>query len=99
MPLALKLRDLSEEEQARLKKLACSRTASTQLVERTWVKINYERRGKGYIIGAFRPASGEAFPRDYRRRTIINFVDFLEQTGGPRSATLSNGRSGSPVCL
>ncbi len=47
---------------------------------RARVEIDYGRRGKGYIFGAFRPASGEAFTRDYRRRTIVNWVDFLERT-------------------
>ena len=48
--------------------------------ERARVEIDYGRRGKGYIFGAFRPASGEALTRDYRRRTIVNWVDFLERT-------------------
>jgi len=47
---------------------------------RARMEIDYGRRGKGYVFGAFRPASGEAFTRDYRRRTIVNWVDFLEQT-------------------
>ncbi len=32
----------------------------------------------GYIFGAFRPATGEAFTRDYRKRNGANWVDFLE---------------------
>jgi len=40
--------------------------------ERARIAIDYGRRGKGYIFGAFRPASGEALTRDYRRRTIVN---------------------------
>jgi hypothetical protein len=41
--------------------------------------IDYGRRGKGYIFGAFRPISGEAFTESYRGRTTVNWVDFLEQ--------------------
>lgn len=48
-------------------------------VERAKQEIDYGRRGKGYIFGAFRPATGEAFTRPYGGRTIANWVDFLEQ--------------------
>jgi DDE superfamily endonuclease len=48
-------------------------------VERAKQEIDYGRRGKGYIFGAFQPATGEAFTQDYARRTIANWVDFLEQ--------------------
>jgi transposase len=47
--------------------------------ERAKQEIDYGRRGKGYIFGAFRPATGEAFTHDYLRRTVANWVDFLEQ--------------------
>jgi transposase len=43
-------------------------------------EIDYGRRGKGYIFGAFRPATGAAFTAPYTGRTIANWVDFLEQT-------------------
>ena len=42
-------------------------------------EIDYGRRGKGYIFGAFRPLTGEAFTRDYLRRTAESWVSFLEQ--------------------
>jgi transposase len=42
-------------------------------------EIDYGRRGKGYIFGAFRPATGEALTMPYERRTPANFVDFLER--------------------
>ena len=45
--------------------------------ERAKQEIDYGRRGKGYIFGAFRPASGEALTQDYLGRTITNWVDFL----------------------
>jgi transposase len=42
-------------------------------------EIDYGRRGKGYIFGAFRPATGEAFTRPYDSRSAVHFSDFLEQ--------------------
>ena len=48
-------------------------------VERAKQEIDYGRRGKGYIFGAFRPATGDALTRAYTRRTIVNWIDFLEQ--------------------
>ncbi len=38
-------------------------------------EVDYGRRGKGYIFGAFRPATGEAFTHPYAGRTIANWVD------------------------
>ncbi len=40
-------------------------------------EVDYGRRGKGYIFGAFRPATGEALTRPYPGRTTANWVDFL----------------------
>jgi hypothetical protein len=48
------------------------------LAERAKQEIDYGRRGKGYIFGAFQPATGEAFTQDYPRRTSATWVDFLE---------------------
>ncbi len=45
-------------------------------------EIDYGRRGKGYVFGAFRPATGEALTRPYDRRTTANFVDFLSAIDG-----------------
>lgn len=42
-------------------------------------EIDYGRRGKGYLFGAFRPATGEVFTAPYAGRTIANWVDFLER--------------------
>ena len=42
-------------------------------------EIDYGRRGKGYVFGAFAPATGEALTVPYPRRTIANWVDFLDQ--------------------
>jgi hypothetical protein len=48
--------------------------------ERARQEIDHGRRGKGYVFGAFRPATGEALTECYRRRTTANWVDFLERT-------------------
>jgi transposase len=42
-------------------------------------EIDYGRRGKGYVFGAFRPATGAAFTAPYDGRTTANWVDFLER--------------------
>lgn len=47
--------------------------------ERARQELDYGRRGKGYVFGAFRPATGEAFTESYERRTAVNWVDFLER--------------------
>ncbi len=41
-------------------------------------EIDDGRREKGYVVGAFRPATGEACTLPYTGRTIANWVDFLE---------------------
>jgi transposase len=40
-------------------------------------EVDYGRRGKGYIFGAFKPADGEALTAPYAGRTTANYVDFL----------------------
>ena len=50
-----------------------------QPAERARQEIDYGRRGKGYIFGAFVPATGEALTHPYPGRTIANGVDFLER--------------------
>jgi hypothetical protein len=47
--------------------------------ERATQEIDYGRRGKGYVFGAFRPATGDAFAVPYDGRTTANWVAFLEQ--------------------
>lgn len=47
--------------------------------QRARQEIDYGRRGKGYIFGAMRPATGETITCDYQRRTTVNWIDFLEQ--------------------
>jgi transposase len=46
--------------------------------ERAKQEIDYGRRGKGYIFGAFRPATGEALTHPYPSRSAANWADFLE---------------------
>jgi hypothetical protein len=42
-------------------------------------EIDYDRREKGYIFDAFCPATGEALTRPYPSRSLIHWIDFLEQ--------------------
>jgi hypothetical protein len=48
-------------------------------VPRATQAIDYGRRGKVYIFGAFQPATGPAFTAPDAGRTIANRVDFLVQ--------------------
>lgn len=41
-------------------------------------EVDYGRRGKGYIFGAFEPRDGRAFTLPYPGRTTANWVDFLQ---------------------
>jgi len=52
---------------------------TTGVVERAVQEIDYGRRGKGYVFGAFAPATGTAFTHAYGGRTIATWVDFLER--------------------
>ena len=45
--------------------------------QRAKQEIDYGRRGKGYIFGAFRPATGDALTTACVGRTTANWVDFL----------------------
>lgn len=47
--------------------------------ERAKPEADYGRRGKGYVFGAFRPATGEALTETYDRRSAANYVDFLDK--------------------
>ena len=53
--------------------------AGARPAERATQEVDYGRRGKGYIFGAFQPATGAALTEPYRRRTIAHWVDFLEK--------------------
>jgi len=41
--------------------------------------MDRNRKPGGYVFGAFRPATGEAFTATYTSRSIVTFVDFLEK--------------------
>ena len=47
--------------------------------QRATQEIDYGRRGKGYVFGAFQPHTGAAFTWTAQRRTTANVVAFLEQ--------------------
>src|SRR4030095_1664513 len=50
--------------------------------QRAKQEIDYGRRGKGYVFGGFRPATGEAFTETYAGRTPANWIDFLGRVEG-----------------
>ena len=50
--------------------------------QRAKQEIDYGRRGKGYVFGAFRPATGDACTAPYASRTTANWVDFLGAVEG-----------------
>jgi DDE superfamily endonuclease len=45
-------------------------------------EIDYGRRGKGYVFGAFCPATGAALTRPYPGRGTASWVAFLEEVEG-----------------
>jgi transposase len=53
-------------------------TAPVGQRRRATQEIDYGRRGRGYVFGAFVPATGAVMTAPYARRTTANFVDFLE---------------------
>ncbi len=53
---------------------------TTRPAQRATQEIDSGRRGKGYVFGAFQPATGEALTWTATRRTTANFVAFLEET-------------------
>ena len=59
--------------------LVRAEAAGEQPAERAKQEVDYGRRGTGYIFGAFRPHTGEAFTRPYPSRSTVNWDDFLEQ--------------------
>jgi hypothetical protein len=47
--------------------------------QRARQEIDYGRRDKGYVFGAFRPVTGEALTKTYGARSTLNRVDFLQR--------------------
>ena len=62
-------------------------STKTRPAGRAKQEIDYGRRAKGYIFGAFRPATGEAFTHPYPGRGGAHWVDFLKhvETWIPRT--------------
>lgn len=58
---------------------AASTPPPAQPAVRATQESDYGRRGKGYVVGAFLPATGAAFTPCYSRRTTANWGDFLER--------------------
>jgi transposase len=54
-------------------------TARQHPAERARQEVDYGRRDKGYVFGAFQPQSGVSYTACYDGRTTANFVAFLEQ--------------------
>ena len=61
------------------KRVVKASATSEQPAERAKQEIDYGRREKGYIYGAFRPATGEAFTAPFPRRALAYWNTFLEQ--------------------
>lgn len=53
--------------------------AAERPAQRARQEVDYGRRGKGYVFGAFRPATGDALTQCYTRRTTAHWIDFLER--------------------
>jgi transposase len=47
--------------------------------QRARQEIDYGRRDKGYVFGAFRPVTGEALTKTYGARSTVNRVDVLQR--------------------
>lgn len=65
--------------QVALRMIAEDDQQTPQAAPRAKQEIDYGRRGSGYVFGAFQPATGEAVTQPYTKRTIANWVDFLER--------------------
>jgi hypothetical protein len=52
---------------------------SAQPAGRAKQEIDYGRRGKGYVFGAFCPGTGDAFTQPYPGRRSVDWVDFLQR--------------------
>jgi hypothetical protein len=61
--------------------LVCTeaQTEPQQPAQRAKQESGYGRRDKGYVFGAFRPATGEALTKTYQARSAVNWVDFLQE--------------------
>ena len=61
------------------KQLVRSHPTSSEPAERATQEIDYGRREKaGYVFGALQPSTGETLTVSYTRRTLVNWIDFLQ---------------------
>jgi transposase len=62
------------------KQLVDPQAGETKPAGRAKQEIDYGRREKaGYVFGALQPKTGEVLTVTYTRRTLVNWIDFLEQ--------------------
>ncbi len=62
------------------KRLVSPEATETTLAERAKQEIDYGRREKaGYVFGALQPRTGEVYTATYTRRTLVSWIDFLQQ--------------------
>jgi len=61
------------------KQLVQPHASETRPAGRARQEIDYGRREKaGYVFGALQPRSGEVLTTTYTRRTLVNWIDFLQ---------------------
>ncbi len=61
------------------KQLVYAHPTTSTPAERAKQEIDYGRREKaGYVFGALQPSTGETFTASYTRRTLVNWIDFLQ---------------------
>jgi transposase len=62
------------------KRLVSAHPTAKSPAERAMQEIDYGRREKaGYVFGALQPRTGEVLTATYRRRTLVNWIDVLQQ--------------------
>jgi transposase len=62
------------------KHLVRAEATETEPAGRAKQEIDYGRRGKaGYVFGALKPTDGEVLTATYTGRTLVNWIDFLQQ--------------------
>ena len=62
------------------KRLVEALARETKPAGRARQEIDYGRREKaGYVFGALQPQTGEVFTAPSTHRTLVNWIDFLQQ--------------------
>jgi transposase len=62
-------------------------------------EADYGRRGYGYVFGAFRPATGDAFTHPYTSRSAANFADFLDRVQDWLPKEIEGARVSAVYCI